>query len=252
MHVRLLGPVEVRTAERWEPITAAKQRHLLALLVVHRSRTVPVPVLIEELWPVDPPATARALVRNYVMRLRRLLGDDDGSVIVYGPPGYRLDLPPGRSDAELFRAGVAAGRRALDEGDAVVAVRHLRAALSLWRAVPLADLPGEGMVGVVRRELEGVRDAGRELLIDARLVTEPAAVVPELRVLAAQSLREYRWGQLMRALWLSGAPAEALGCYGRLRAAMAQRYGAEPGPHLRELRDRIRARERGRTTTGVR
>uniref|UniRef100_UPI0030C68373 AfsR/SARP family transcriptional regulator n=1 Tax=Streptomyces bohaiensis TaxID=1431344 RepID=UPI0030C68373 len=82
--------------------------------------------------------------------------------------------------------------------------------------------------------------------------TEPAAVVPELRVLAAQSLREYRWGQLMRALWLSGAPAEALGCYGRLRAAMAQRYGAEPGPHLRELRDRIRAGERGRTTTGVR
>ncbi|NJP66005.1 AfsR/SARP family transcriptional regulator [Streptomyces spiramenti] len=252
MHFRLLGPVELRTTDRWHPVAAAKQRHLLALLLLNRCRTVPVPVLIEELWPVDPPATARALVRNYVMRLRRLLGDDGATVITYRAPGYCLELPPGLSDAELFRAGLAAGRRALGEGDAATAVVRLRETLSLWRGTALADLPGEGMVGVARRELAARREAGDDLLIDARLAIEPASLVPELRALAADSPREYRWGQLMRALWLSGAPAEALGCYGRLRATMAQRYGAEPSPYLRELRDRIRAGERERLTTGVR
>ncbi|NJQ05729.1 AfsR/SARP family transcriptional regulator [Streptomyces lonarensis] len=252
MHFRLLGPVEIRTGERWQPVAATKQRHLLAVLLVNRCRTVPVTVLIEELWPVEPPATARALVRNYVMRLRRLVGDDDGSVIVYRAPGYCLDLPPGRMDAELFRAGLAAGRRALGEGDAATAAVRLREALALWRGNALADLPGEGMVGVARRELAAHREAGDDLLMDARLATEPAAVIPELRMLAADSAREYRWGQLMRALWLSGARAEALGCYGRLRATMAQRYGAEPGPYLRELHDRIRAGDRGRLTSGVR
>ncbi|WP_181010451.1 AfsR/SARP family transcriptional regulator [Streptomyces sp. SM14] len=239
MQFRVLGTVEVRVDGVWTGVSAAKQRHLLAVLLLHRQRVVPVSVLIEELWPVQPPATARVLVRNYVMRLRRILGDADGVLIEYRSPGYRLYLPPGMVDSEVFHSALAAGRTALEAGDPDIASVRLDEALHLWRGEPLQDLPAGGMLTIARESLTEARELALDGRIDAQLPRNAVALLPELRTLASRSLREYRWGQLMRALWLSGSRAEALGCYSRARRMLVERHGMEPGPYLRDLHEQM-------------
>ena len=93
---RILGPVEAWTGQDWAKITAAKQRSLLATLLVHPGQLVPTDVLIEEVWPDRPPAKAGNIVSVYVHHLRRLIGDADGQVLVTRPPGYQVVLSRGR------------------------------------------------------------------------------------------------------------------------------------------------------------
>ncbi|HZC27034.1 MAG TPA: winged helix-turn-helix domain-containing protein, partial [Actinopolymorphaceae bacterium] len=69
----VLGPLEVSRGARSLPIRAGKQRILLAALLVSANRLVPVDELVERLWGQRPPATARATLATYVMRLRRVL-----------------------------------------------------------------------------------------------------------------------------------------------------------------------------------
>ncbi|MGA9831725.1 MAG: winged helix-turn-helix domain-containing protein, partial [Trebonia sp.] len=69
--------------------------------------------LILELWGDSPPAKANNLVSIYVHRLRRLIGDSEGRLLVYRAPGYLLRIAPGDLDLEEFERLVAEGRSAL-------------------------------------------------------------------------------------------------------------------------------------------
>src|SRR5262249_37330045 len=68
--------------------------------------------LIAELWGDEPPAKAGNLVSLYVYRLRRLIGDTSGRVLVTRAPGYQIMLSPGDLDAGSFARLVSAGRTA--------------------------------------------------------------------------------------------------------------------------------------------
>src|SRR4029077_13793668 len=81
----LLGPVEVRVDGRALPLPGARQRLLLAVLLVNANRMVPAVRLIEELLAAAVrlddgrggaalPADPRAALRTQVARLRRALG----------------------------------------------------------------------------------------------------------------------------------------------------------------------------------
>lgn len=76
-----------------------------------------------------------------------------------------------------------------------------------------------------------------ELRIDADLaLARHASVVAELEGLVADHpLREGFWAQLMTALYRCGRQAEALAAYGRVRRALVDELGIEPGPELRRL-----------------
>src|SRR5262249_58439584 len=87
------------------------------------------------------PAKAGNLVSVYVHRLRRLIGDTDGSVLVTRAPGYQIVLSPGDLDAERFAQLAADGRTALAGGDAAAAAGLLSMALGLWRGPALTDVP---------------------------------------------------------------------------------------------------------------
>lgn len=74
--IRILGPLEVFTAGEPVPLTRAKPRALLALLLIHAGEVVSADRLIDELWSGAPPATAKDALQNYVSQLRRTLGRD--------------------------------------------------------------------------------------------------------------------------------------------------------------------------------
>lgn len=59
----LLGPVEARVDDRVIPLTGARQRLVLAVLLVAGNQLVSADRLIDELWgadlPADPPGALR-------------------------------------------------------------------------------------------------------------------------------------------------------------------------------------------------
>jgi len=245
---RLLGSVEALVGDRWVVVTAPKQRALLALLALGAGHPVSAGRLVDELWPADPPAGAGKLVQAYVLRLRRLLGDPDGRLLVTRRPGYLLATRPDQVDARVFADLVEQGRRAVAAGDAG-AVHLLASALAIWRGDLLGgDLPGgDHRGGAAGHSLAAEAARLAELRLDAvqariaaELPTDPARVAGELELLLAEHpLREGLWELLMLALYRAGRQADALAAYQRVRQLVSSELGIEPDPRLRDLHQRI-------------
>jgi DNA-binding SARP family transcriptional activator len=246
MRFRLLGPLEIRVGDDdWRGIGAPKWRSVLAALVIKAGQIVPADALIDEVWGETPPAKAGNLISIYVLRLRRLLGDTDSTVLVTRAPGYLLRLGPGDTDALVFEALVREGQRAYAVGDPERAAAQLAEALALWRGSPLADVPSTPLVETEAERLADLRlDAG-ELRITAELACgSHAQVIPELRrLLADHALRENLWLLLMRALDGAGRHAEALEAYGQARSVLAEELGVDPGAELRQYHAELLAKD---------
>jgi DNA-binding SARP family transcriptional activator len=246
MRFRLLGPLEIRTGEDdWRGIGAPKWRAVLAALLINAGQIVPADVLIDEVWPDTPPAKAGNLISIYVLRLRRLLGDTDSTVLVTRAPGYQLRLGPADTDAQVFEALVREGRRAYAAGDPERAAAQLAEALALWHGSPLADIPPTPLVETEAERLAELRLDAAELRIRAELACgSHAQVIPELRrLLADHSLRENLWLLLMQALDGAGRHAEALEAYGQARRVLAEELGVDPGAELRQYHAELLAKD---------
>src|SRR6266542_1710998 len=122
MDFGVLGPLEVSDDGRPIEITGAKQRALLAALLLNANRVVSTDGLIDALWEEAPPQTAGKALQVLVSQLRRQLGSGR---LVTKPPGYVLRVEAGELDAERFQRLNAEGR--------------FQEALSLWRGSPLAE-----------------------------------------------------------------------------------------------------------------
>ena len=218
-------------------IGAPKWRSVLAALLIHAGQIVPVDVLINEVWGEAPPAKAGNLISIYVLRLRRLLGDTDSTLLVTRAPGYLLRLAPGDTDAQVFETLVREGGRAYAAGDPERAAAQLAEALALWHGSPLADAPPTALVETEAGRLAELRLDAAELRIKAELACgSHAQVIPELRrLLADNSLRENLWLLLMQALDGAGRHAEALDAYGQARNVFAEELGVDPGAELRQF-----------------
>jgi len=90
MEFRILGPLQVLDEGRELPLGGAKQRAVLALLLLDPNRVVSRDRLIDEVWHTDPPPTAPTALQVYVSQLRKALGRD---LILTQPPGYLLRVP---------------------------------------------------------------------------------------------------------------------------------------------------------------
>jgi DNA-binding SARP family transcriptional activator len=245
MRFRLLGPLEIRAGEDWRGIGAPKWRSVLAALLINAGQIVPADVLINEVWGETPPAKAGNLISIYVLRLRRLLGDTDSTVLATRAPGYLLRLGPADTDAQMFEDLVRQGRRAYAAGDPERAAAQLAEAVALWHGSPLADVPPTPLVEAEAERLADLRLDAAELRITAELACgSHAQVIPELRrLLADHSLRENLWLLLMRALDGAGRHAEALEAYGQARRVLAEELGVDPGAELRQYHAELLAKD---------
>ena len=139
----LLGPLVVRRGGVVLPVPRGRQRAVLAVLLLNAGRVVSIGEIAETLWGPAPLPSASVTVRNYVKRLRRVLGDADQARIVTRSPGYVIRVDPGELDVARFEALLEGARNAARGGSWEAAADHARAALALWRGEPLADVESE-------------------------------------------------------------------------------------------------------------
>jgi DNA-binding SARP family transcriptional activator len=243
---RILGPLEVVEGGELVRLTGARQRALLAILLLHVGEAVSSDRLMEELWGEDPPDAGSAALRVRISQLRRALGPA-GALLVTRPPGYALALAPEQVDLRRFERLVEAGDRALGSDDPAAAAESLREALGLWRGPPLADFSYAPFAQGAILRLEELRLAAIELGVEAELALgDHARLVGELQALVLEHpLRERLCGQLMLALYRDGRQAEALEAYRAARARLVEEIGLEPGPELHDLERRILAQDEG-------
>jgi DNA-binding SARP family transcriptional activator/tetratricopeptide (TPR) repeat protein len=238
----LLGPLQVVDgADAVRVVSAAKQRIVLAALLLGGGAVVSASGLAEALWDASPPPNAATVMRTYVARLRHALGPA-GARIVGRPSGWAVEL---RCAEELDVAEVdwlsRAAREAAGAGEWLRASSLLDRALSMWRGEPLADVPSAALA---RREVERfgeLRIQLTETRIDADLrLGRHGDLVPELRRLAAEHpMREHIRAQLMLACYRCGHQAAALEVYRDARSTLAGELGVEPGHELHDLHQRI-------------
>jgi YVTN family beta-propeller protein len=237
----VLGPLEVRHEGRLLSLGGAKQRALLAVLLLRANEVVPRGLLIDELWGEDVPERALQRLNVRLSRLRKTLETSGDSALVTRPGGYVLQVAPEELDLHQFQQLVEEGRQARRDGNAPRAADTLREALSLWRGQALADLRSEPFARIEVDRLEELRLSALEDRLEADLeLGRHAEVVSELEALVAHHpLRERLRGQLMLALYRSGRQADALRAYRETRRELVEELGIEPGPALRELESRI-------------
>ena len=239
---RILGALEVWDEGRLVRIGGAKERALLVVLLLHANESVSVDRLVDELWGIRPPATAKKSVQVRIAGLRRALGD---GVLLTDGGGYLIHLAAGQLDLHDFERLVSEAGQAFADGDPGSAAALLREALSLWRGAALADFAYESFAQPAIARLEELRLCGVELRIDAELALGlEAQLVGELQeLIAAHPLRERLRSQLMLALYRDGRQAEALDLYKRTREKLISELGIEPGPALRKLQQAILRQE---------
>jgi predicted ATPase/DNA-binding SARP family transcriptional activator len=232
----ILGPLEVRVAGRPVRVPGARQRALLAALVLHRGHVVPLDRLVDDVFGEAPPREARNALQTYVVRLRQALGPG-GPVVATRPPGYVLELPADAVDAERFTALLGQARAS---GSPATGLALLDRALALWRGPAYAEFASSFARGEALR-LHELRLAAQEdravLLLRLDRVAEATAALEV--IVAGEPWRERAVALLVTALGQAGRSGEALAAFAGYRDRLRDELGLDPSPKLRKLEEQV-------------
>jgi SARP family transcriptional regulator, regulator of embCAB operon len=244
----VLGPLQVSANGADVRLGAAKQRAVLAMLLINRNRTVPIDSLIDAAWQQQPPPEARGSLHAHISRLRRLVssaGVDPAAVLVSAQPGYRLNVSDEACDLGRFAIEQKAGIAAVAAGRFEQASGHLSAALAEWRGPVLEDLRDFQFVDNFAAALTEDKLVALTLRAEAEIACgRTHSIIGELEALVVEHpYREPLWAQLITAYYLAERQYDALDTYGRLKTALADDLGIDPGPTLRALYQRILRQE---------
>lgn len=205
----VLGPVELRVGGR--PVALPpRPRAVLAYLVLHAGTVISTDRLIGAIWGDEPPATARVQIQSAVSAIRKAA---PGVPLETRPSGYLLD-----GDSDLARADDPAA----------------------WRGSPLVDVDA-AYAPAARARLESRRLTAIERAAETALAEgRPADAVEALTPAAAEHpAREGLATRLALALYRLGRQPEALDALRRLREALAEDHGLDPGAETALLERRI-------------
>lgn len=237
IEIRVLGPIEVLVDGRQVELGGRNERALIAYLALHANRPVTAEAIIDALWGELPPPTAPEMVRTYIARVRKRLGES----LQRRSGGYVLDVPPEAVDAVRFRRLCEEGLRHKAAGDDRASSETLCRALALWRDAPVPDLESRAGGSEEAARLEELRLTAVESRIEMELSLGRAAeLVTELETLVREHpYRERLRRDLMLALYRCGRQADALERYLEGRRLLVDEIGIEPGRELQELQAAI-------------
>uniref|UniRef100_UPI003D9147E3 AfsR/SARP family transcriptional regulator n=1 Tax=Gordonia sp. B7-2 TaxID=3420932 RepID=UPI003D9147E3 len=219
--VGVLGPTEVCAGDADAiPVTARRLRTLITSLVLAHPYPVGIEAIVSDVWPDAPPQQPTGAVHTLISRLRALVGSER---VDSTPGGYRLIGTEGTPVSDLATAEAIAR----DGTDA-----DTTGALDLWRGQPGTGLPPGDLRDRLTIRADRCRGVLRERSWNHRLVAEPNRVAAEVAAHreARGPLDEPLAALEMRAHVAAGNPNRALTVFARLRAALADELGADPGP----------------------
>jgi DNA-binding SARP family transcriptional activator/tetratricopeptide (TPR) repeat protein len=247
MRFRVLGPVRAWQGDTELDLGPPKQRALLALLLVHAGRPVPVREIVNTLWGGAPPDTAVNVVQRHIGALRRLFEPDlppkgTSRWLVRGSGGYRLDVEPDTVDLLRFRSLRLLAVRLAEGGRAGEAAGLLLEALSLWHGQAVEGIAPEirshpAFASVDGEWVSAVKSVGEHARAAEPVLAERALVV--LRQAARQHpLDEILQARLMLVLAATGRQTEALDVYRSVRNTLTD-LGLDPDPELRAAQQHV-------------
>ncbi|NEW42185.1 AAA family ATPase [Nocardia cyriacigeorgica] len=233
--VALLGEVALRRGGVLVPVPGIRARALLASLAVTPGRSRSAPTLIDEVWGERPPRAPMNALHTQVSRLRTALPD---GALEIGPAGYRLRLSAEQVDLAAVSELLRQARAVREHTTCLDLVVRARA---LWRGAPGADLPLGALADELVAAAAELWSALDALELTAREATGDleGALALARRTAAADPLSEPAARTLMRLLAAVGNDNEALDVFARIRAALADQLGSDPGPALVELNTAI-------------
>ena len=235
LQFRVLGPLEIGSADGPVRLSGRKERAVLAALLLQPGRARPAEELVAAVWGEDAPPTAEKSLQVRLSHLRAALADGK-DVLVRDGRGYRLAVEPATVDAVRFEQLVdEAGR--LPAGEAL---GRYDEALALVRGRPYADVEEfDGLSSEVRR-LDELRLRAAEGRLRALLdLGRHAEALPELdRLVRDEPHHEALAGLLMLALYRAGRQVDALKAY-RVAAERLRDLGLEPSEDLRRIEGQI-------------
>ncbi|MFF6880472.1 BTAD domain-containing putative transcriptional regulator [Streptomyces sp. NPDC012474] len=240
---KLLGPLEAAVTDEPIRISSARQRSVLATLLLSSDRVVSVDSLTEAVWQGDPPATARNQIAICITSLRRIFREASvpAEMIETSHPGYILHSTHCYIDLKDLHQSVAKARMvAAHDEQAEEAAKLFEHALALWRGPALDGLSGAHIDDVAGQLAEFRLDVCEEYAALQLRLGHHQKVGAQLAALVKENpLREQARAHLMQAHHMAGRRAEALQVYREGRRALVDELGIEPGPVLQEMHRRV-------------
>ena len=229
LRIRILGPLEVENEQGLVQLGGARQRAVLAVLVLRANEIVPKDSLFTAVWGERPPRDCRRRSAQPVGQLRKLLGAASSRL---GRPAIGCACPRSRSTPSSSSDSLQRARDQSPEDR----TQTLAKALALWRGEPLADLAFENFAQEEIRRLLGLRTHARIERIRAEIECgRHADVVAEAESLhAADPLHEGLANLLIVALYRCGRQAEAMRAFLQVRKLLDEQFGQPPGAELQE------------------
>jgi DNA-binding SARP family transcriptional activator/tetratricopeptide (TPR) repeat protein/GTPase SAR1 family protein len=232
MRFVILGQTALHAGAERIPLGAAKQRGLLALLLLHAGEPVRVDTIVELLWGDHWTERHRTALYALVSRTRAALSAahlPNALLRVDAPAAYRLVLDPELVDYHWFRSRVRAAQRAADDHRYDVAVTLLTEAVEVWGDEPLADLRGAA-AEALRAELNGAfLDAVKLLAAGQLKLGRHYAVLARLEPLVrAHDLDETLARHWISALCAAGRHDQAHAFHADFRRRFRREMRTEP------------------------
>lgn len=245
--LQLLGPLSAGLQHRPLVPTAPKQRQILVLLTLNAGRVVTTETLVQELWGDRPPRSFATTVQTYILQLRSKFAAASSDprwarqLLRTKHAGYQLDSCWFGTDVAEFDRLARAGRRAAEVGDMAACSDLLGAALSLWRGPVLVDVPAGRVLGAEVASLDETRLGVLERRIEADLMLgRHADLLGELTMLVVRNpMNENFSALMMTAFHRCGRAESALREFRRIRTALRDELGVEPGPRLQRLQQAV-------------
>jgi DNA-binding SARP family transcriptional activator len=232
--LRLLGDPHLRvvdpdgTARTVSP-QPGRVSGLLGLLALNVGKLVTTDRLVDELWPDDPPDTARATIHVNISRLRRQLRETP-LAIATRPSGYLLEAEADAIDLHVHSRLVRTAQSAADRLAWQEVIEVAERARELWRGDPFPAT----VVPVLEAEREHARRQRRvvsELHCRGLLEEGRAAEALDLGrwLRDDEPYAEFGTWAMMRALHALGRGPAALEVFEEHRRTMVDELGLDPG-----------------------
>ncbi|WP_326559769.1 AfsR/SARP family transcriptional regulator [Micromonospora sp. NBC_01796] len=258
VRLTVLGPVRLWRDGTEVQLGAPQVRALLAVLLAQVGTPVSLAEIVDVLWGQDPPATATNAVHGHVGALRRLLepslgAREHGRWLSRSAGGYQLAGDAESVDLLDFRRLLGQARAAVAAGRDGAAVAHFVAALRLPQGPCAANVSAtvrsHPIFGGLEREcLAGVREAADCALRAGRAAELVAGIQ---RIAERFPLDEPLQARLILLLAASGQQAQALALFGRVRTALVDDLGIDPGAELRAAYEAVLRQQHGTGTAAV-